>query len=212
MIAVMDQGRRGDRYPSAPPARPSVTTGAPPSQTAAVARPRVIEVSYWLWLAACLVGVITAAATFGYLDQLQADMLSLVEREFPNETPAKRDEVAAAAVATLIGAGALIVLTQTAFAVAMHSGRGWARFPLLLLTLVVVAYNIVVIGAVPAITAAAGSMVTVPVVAVPAVTKAGLPACTALMVIAVVLMFLPGTRAWFAQRRIARSGGYESSE
>lgn len=190
----MEQGRSGDRYPPAPPARPSVRTGAPPSQTAMLARPRVIGVSYWLWLAACLLGVITVAVTLSYFDQLQADIVSMVEREFPNETPAKREEVATAAVAIVIGAGVLIVLAQTAFAVGMHSGRGWTRYPLILLTLIGVAYNVILIGAVPT------------------VTQAGLLAGTALMVIAVVLMFLPHTRAWFAQRQLARSGGYESSE
>ena len=191
---MTEQAHSGERYPPAPPARPSVRIGAPPSETTTLARPRVVRVSYGLWLAACLLGVITAAATLNYFDQLQADLLSLVEQEFPNEAPAKRDEVATAAVAILIGAGVLIFVVQTAFAVAMHSGRGWTRYPLVLFTFAGVAYNIVVVGAVPT------------------VTQVGLPASTALMVIAMVLMFVPPTQAWFTQRHLARSGGYTSGE
>lgn len=193
MIAVMEQGFNSDRYPSAPPARPSVTTGTPPSQATERARPQVITVSYWLWLTACLAGVVTAAVTLSYFDQLHTAMLSIVDQQFPDKVPAKRDEVATAALGIVVGAGVLVILLQVAFAVAMHSGRGWTRFPLVLLTLVLVPYNIVVVGIVPTI------------------TKAGLPATTALMLFAVVLMFLPGTQAWFAQEQLARSDGLDSS-
>lgn len=191
---MTEQGYRGDRHRSAPPARPSVTTRAAPSETAAQPRPHVIDVSYWLWLGACLVGVITAAAALVSFGQLEADMLALVEREFPGEAPATREEVATAAVAIVIGAWVLLVLAQTAFAIVMHSGRGWARFVLVLLALVGALYGAVILGAAPA------------------VAKAGLLANTVLLVIAALLMFFPAVRPWFAQRRLARSGGYEYSE
>jgi hypothetical protein len=161
-----------------------------PSELAARPRPRAIDVSYWLWLGACLVGVITAAATLRYFGELQAAVLSIVERQFPGETPATREEVATAALATLIGSGVLVILAQTAFAMAMHSGRGWARFALILPTLLGALYSVAMFGTAPTM------------------TKAGLLTTTALMVIATVPMFLPGTRAWFAQRRLARSSGY----
>ncbi|MGH3908647.1 MAG: hypothetical protein ACRDTE_31360 [Pseudonocardiaceae bacterium] len=192
MSVVTEQGYSGDRH--GPPARPSVTTRAAPSETAAQPRPHVIDVSYWLWLGACLLGMITAAAALVSFGRLEADMLALVERQFPGETPAMRAEVATAAVAIVIGAGVLVVLAQTAFAIVMHSGRGWARFALVLLALVGALYGAVIFGAAP--TAA----------------KAGLSATTVLMVIAALLMFLPAVRPWFAQRRLARSGGYEYSE
>ncbi len=87
---------------------------------------------------------------------------------------------------TLIGAGVLVVLAQMTFAIAMRSGRGWARYVLVVLTLIGTLYSIAVFG--PA----------------PMVTKGGLLATTALMVIAVVPIFLFGARTWFAQRRLAR--------
>ncbi|MGH3898526.1 MAG: hypothetical protein ACRDTA_09775 [Pseudonocardiaceae bacterium] len=180
----------GEQHPSAPPARPSLATRAMPSELAARPRPRAIDVSYWLWLAACLVGVITAAATLHYFDELQAAVLSIIERNSPGETPRTRENVATAMLAILIGAGVLLVLVQMAFAMAMHSGRGWARFALVLPALLGALYSIAVFSSSPMM------------------TQAGLLATIVLMIVATVPMFLPGTRAWFAQQRLARSGGY----
>ena len=49
----------------------------------------------------------------------------------------------------MIGTGVLVVLAQVPFAIAMRSGRGWARYPLVLLTLLAALYSIVVFGAAP---------------------------------------------------------------
>lgn len=165
-----------------------------PSELAARPRPRSIDVSYWLWLTACLVGVITATATLRYFGELQAAVLSIVEQRFPGETPGSQENVATATLAILIGAGVLVVLVQMAFAMAMHSGRGWARFALILPALLGTLYSIAVFDTVPM------------------TTRAGLSATTALIILAAVPMFLPGSRAWFAHRRLARSGGYGYTE
>jgi hypothetical protein len=180
----------GDSHPSAPPARPSLATRAVPSELAAQPRPRAIDVSYWLWLAACLVGVITAAASLRYFGDLQDAMFSLVGQQFPDEKPATRAEVATAAAAILVGAGVAVILVQMALAMAMHSGRGWARFALILPVLVGGLYSVAMFGTAPA------------------TTKAGVLITTALTIVAVVPMFLPDARAWFTQCRLARSGGY----
>ena len=165
-----------------------------PSELVARPRPRSIDVSYWVWLAACLVGVITAAATLRHFDELQDTFMSIVARQFPDETPATRAEVATATLAILISAGVVVILTQMALAMAMHSGRGWARFALILPALLGTLYGVAVFGTVPM------------------TTRVGLLATTALMIIAGVPMFLPGARAWFAQRRLARSRGFGHHE
>lgn len=154
------------------------------------APPRVVHVACWLWFAAGLAGIITAAATLRYFGELHAMMLSIVDRQFPQETPVTRDRAATATVATLIGAGVLISLIQLAFAVAMRSGRSWARFALVGLSIVGALYCAAVFG--PA----------------PQLSRFGLLATIALMVIAAVPMFLPGSQRWFAQQHIARPQNY----
>ncbi|MGH3821505.1 MAG: hypothetical protein ACRDRA_01460 [Pseudonocardiaceae bacterium] len=165
-----------------------------PSELPAPPRPRLIDLSYWLWFGACVVGVITAIATLRYFGELKALVLLTLEREHPLETLATRERVAMATVATLIGAGALIALVQTTLAFTMRSGRGWARFPLVGLTLLSALYSVKVFGEAPPI------------------TQAGLLASTALMVIASVPTCLPGTRTWFAHRRMARSIGADNRQ
>jgi hypothetical protein len=188
------QADQGDHHPPAPPPRPSLTFGAMPSAGAALSRPRLVEFSYWLWLGACLVGVLTAATTLRYFGELQAAMLSLVEQQFPDETATNREDAAAVVVAGLIGAGVAIILVQMVFALVMHSGRGWARVALVLLSLLGMLYSGAVFSAAPA------------------VSRAGLLSATLLVVIAAVPMFLPAARTWFAQQRLARSRGFDHSQ
>lgn len=164
-----------------------------PSELPAPPRPRLIDLSYWLWLAAGVVGIITAIATLRYFGELKAVVLAIVEQQYPLETPPTREKVAGAAVATLIGAGALIALVQMTLAVTMRSGRGWARFALIGFTVCGALYGVAVFGASPSI------------------TRAGLLATAALIVIASAPMFLPGNRSWFAHRRAARSTDSDNS-
>lgn len=154
-------------------------------------RPRLIDLSSWLWLAAGLVGLVTAIATLRHFGELEALVLAFMEQHYPLETPATREKVALAAVATLIGGGALIALLQMTLALTMRSGRGWARFALIGLTMCGALY-VRVFGAAPAI------------------TQAGLLATAALIVIASTPMFLTGNRSWFAHRRLVRSIGSDN--
>lgn len=182
------QADPSDSLPSAPPPRPSLAISAMRSDRPAP--PRVVHVAWWLWFAAGLAGIITAAATLRYFGELHAMMLSIVDRQFPQETPVTRDRAATATVATLIGAGVLISLIQLAFAVAMRSGRSWARFALVGLSIVGALYCAAVFGTAPQL------------------SRVGLLASIALMVIAAVPMFLPGAQRWFAQQHIARPQNY----
>jgi hypothetical protein len=177
---------RGDQS-AAPPPRPNVAIKALTSEIPV--RPRVIDVSFWLWVGACLIGLITALVTLRYFAELRTMILVIVEQQFPKETPATRDEAAIATVATLIGAGALIVLVQLALAVAMRAGRSWARFALVGLGLLGTLYSVAVFGSAPLI------------------SRIGLLASTALMVSAMVPMFLVGARTWFAHQRSVWSDG-----
>jgi len=146
---------------------------------AAPPRPRAVAVSYWCWLTACLVGTTTAAVTVLSFDQLQAGLLTMVEREFPNEATATRDEVATAALAILIGFGVTVVLAQMMVAILMHAGRRGARPALVLLAVIGGVYVVGVLGAVPL------------------ATKVGLLITAGLMAVAAILMFVPGVGRWF---------------
>ncbi len=176
----------GDQ-PVAPPPRPKVAIRALTSVIPE--RPRVVHISFWLWLGACSIGLITVLVTLRYFGELRATISAIVDRQFPQETPATRGKAATATVATLIGAGALIVLIQLALAVAMRSGRSWARFALVGLSLLGGLYSVAVFGSAPLI------------------SRVGLIVSFALMVTAVVTMFLPGARTWFSQQRVVWSDG-----
>ncbi|MGH3766945.1 MAG: hypothetical protein ACRDS0_04400 [Pseudonocardiaceae bacterium] len=177
----MTQADPSDSLPAAAPPRPSLAISALRPEPSAP--PRDVHIAYWLWFATCLFGVITAATTLRYFGELHTMILSIVNRQFPQETPVTRDRAATATLATLIGAGVLISLIQFAFAVAMRSGRGWARFALVGLSVLGALYGTAVFGSAPSI------------------SRVGLLASIALMVISVVPMFLPGARTWFAQQR-----------
>lgn len=188
------QAERGDSQPPPPPPRPSVATRALPSEVPAPPRPRLIDLSYWLWLGAGVVGVVTAVATLRHFGELKTLVLAIVDQQYPLETPGTREKVAGATVVTLIGAGAMIALLQTMLAVTMRSGRGWARFVMIGLTVLGALYGVAVFGAAP-----------------PTI-RFGLLGTIALMVIASVLMVLPGNRAWFDHRRVARSIGADNPQ
>jgi hypothetical protein len=176
----------GDQ-PAVPPPRPNIAIRALTSELPV--RPRAVHVSFWLWLGACLIGLITALVTLRYFGELRATILAIVDRQFPQETPATRDKAATATLVTLIGAGAVIILIQMALAVAMRSGRSWTRFSLVGLSLLGGLYSVAVFGSAPLI------------------CRVGLIASVALMVSAVVPMFGPGARGWFAQQRVVWSDG-----
>lgn len=147
--------------------------------------------SYGFWLAACLTGVITAAVTLLGFDQLQGTMLTLVEREFPNETPATREDVVTAALGIIIGGGAVLVLVQTMVAMSMNAGRRAARPILVVLAAITAGYAVAVYRS---------SQIE---------TRVGLVVTVSLMVIALVLMFLVRKGDWFTGKQVAQYDVYD---
>jgi hypothetical protein len=95
--------------------------------------------------------------------------------------------VADASVLVVIGTGGLLGLLCLTLAGAVLAGRGWARLVLMVVAVIALAY---VALTVPAATEAMlGDVHTV--------VGAGLLAYAAVVVVATVCMYLPGTRAWF---------------
>jgi hypothetical protein len=164
----------------APPPRPRFEFGSSLKQAVDRRKPRAMVWSVRLWLTAFAAVTVTAALALLNFDSLHADLLADVVREFPDETPAARDRVAAAALLILIGSGLLIGLLQVGFALAMGSRRRPARLVLVPLWLLGAIHALVVLGAVPS-----------PVLL-------GLPVAVGLSATAAVAMFLPASSAWLA--------------
>lgn len=143
-------------------------------------RPRAVTVSTVLWLAAVAVGAASIVLTLADLDQVRASVLADVARQLPNELPATRDRVATAVLAVIAGGGAVIMLLQLGFALALSARRRWARVALVLVALLGLGYDLIAAGAVP-------QPVLIGVAAAAALAGA-------------VAMFLPVSSRWLAAR------------
>lgn len=164
-----------------PPGRPRFEFRERPS-AALARRATAVRISYGLWLAAATTGLAAALISLFALSELLAAIAAIVERDFPAEA-ARADRVASIAAGVLVGGGVLVALAQAGFAMGMRSGRGGARFALVVLLAVSVVQVLLSIGVVPDPGAAA------------LLLGVGLGA------VASVLMYLPAANLWFAARR-----------
>lgn len=145
-------------------------------------RPRATAVSVLLWQAAavaCAAGVVLAVAD---LDQVRAALSADVVRQFPNESLETWDRVVTAALAVIVGVGAVIPLLQLGFALAMRSRRRWARMVLIVVGLLEAGHVVIALGALPR----------------PALV--GLGSAVGLAVVATFAMFLPASNKWLSSR------------
>jgi len=170
------------RRPQAPPGRPAFEFRQRPSEVVA-RRARSVDVSYGLWTAAAVLGLAAALVMLLDLDGTQAAVRAIVDRDFSNETAVTRDRVVAAAAGVLVGGAFLLSLAMGVSAAAMRSGRGGARFVLVLLMAVTLVEIVLAVGVVAQL-----------VVVLLVVTAA-------LGVAAAVQMYLPGSNRWFVMPR-----------
>jgi len=140
-------------------------------------RPRVVGVSTVLWLASIAVGAAGIGLMLVDLDNVRANLLADVARQLPTELPSTWERVTAAALAVITGGGAVILLLQLGFALAMRNGHRWARIALIPTGLAGLGHALIAAGALPR----------------PAL--AGIPA--ALAVAGAITMFLPASNVWF---------------
>lgn len=167
--------------PGSPPARPRFEFREPPSAER-VPRPPVVLVSWICWLAGVGALLTTVAGSLLAVDDLRADLLAILVRDYPGETAATRDRVVQVAVIVLLAGGALLAAVQAGFATAMRAGRSWARVALVLLLGPVLLHSVLLGG------------VAAPII------KVLLGAEVGLALVAAALMFLPGSGRWFAAR------------
>ena len=180
--AVTDRLGGAHDNPSGPPARPRFEFRPPPSAVE-VPRPPVLTLSSVLWTAAAvalLVGVLLPVLGVG---DLWADVAAVVQRDFPNESPATRDRAVAVVSAALVGSGVLLALMTGGAAAALRSGRRGARVLLALLLPVVAVHALLVLSVAPVLSAVL------------------LGVGVALGLVAGVLMFLPDATKWLVQPR-----------
>ncbi|MDN5749342.1 MAG: hypothetical protein L0H64_12635, partial [Pseudonocardia sp.] len=146
-------------------------------------RPTSVQAASGLWLAAVLVWLLAVAVGVVQLDDIRAALTTIVDRDFPGETPGTRESAVTITLGILLAGPAVIALLQAWAALALRAGRGGARIVLVLLAVLAVgcAYFAVAVA--------------------PPVVQAGLVAGLALMVAGAVAMLLPGARPWFRARR-----------
>jgi hypothetical protein len=140
------------------------------------------------------VAAFAAGVALTQFDRMHAVFVGVARNQAPEANPATLNHVANVSIAVLIGVGALLALLQLALAAAMQAGRGWARFALIALTVLTTLYSVVLLSGVTE-KALAGVL---------AVTRAALLLYVTLTLVASVLMFLAGGRAWFRRRKLNR--------
>lgn len=154
----------------------------PPVRAPSPTPPGTVTASFWLWVASFAVGLAVVAYSLSRFDALQQSLVDTVRAEQPGldgETLSR-----AADMTLYIGLGGItaLVLVQLLLAVLMRARRHWARVAL----------------ALSAVLALAGALLAL--VAVAERARAALPLQALLILVAAVLMFLPGANAWFRRR------------
>lgn len=159
--------------PTPPPLSESELRGAAPAPV-----PKEVTLSFWLWVAGAVLGVIGGLLLFGMRDEVLAEV-----RQQPDTaalSPAELDAVVT--VSLVFGFVIVFVLAclYLLFAFKARAGRNWARIVLLILTVLSVLGQL------------AGNMTWLGIISV------------LVAVAAAVLLFLPASNEYFAARKRTR--------
>ncbi len=144
----------------------------------------------WLWLASGIIPVLGLVSALTRFTDIREHL-----REAARTADAGASAEAISRAASLTAAAALLglavpVIAQIILALLMVNGRGWARYLLIIVALIQLPIAVLAFGA---LSDQSGQMQNYLEVAI------GLLAFVVL--VAIVLMFLPGSRRWFAGRR-----------
>lgn len=177
----------------APPPRPSTARlSMPPMATLEeLARPKALTFSFWCWILGSLVVGAAAALSATKIDAMRTEFARLATERDSAASQSTIDSVAAASVLIVVGTGALLAVLGLLLALAMRSGRGWARVFLTVIGIVAIGYAAVV-----------SSALTDPMLDdLRAPVTGGLLGYIVLVLVATIWMYLPGTTAWFRRPR-----------
>lgn len=144
-------------------------------------RPKEVEISFGLWVATLVIGVIGVVLSYGQIRQVQAQMINQMGAQNPpiDQSMIERTATTALVIGTVVWL--LFVAAMFLFVFLMRAGRNWARIVL------------AVLGGLDVLLSLFGIAV--------AGSAAGLLQLL-LLVGAIVTMFLPAANAWFAPRRL----------
>jgi hypothetical protein len=143
-------------------------------------RPKEVEISFGLWIATLVLGLIGVALSYSQIKQVQAQMINQMVAQNPPINQSMIERTASTALVFGIVLWLLVVAAMFAFVFLMRAGRNWARIVLAVLGGLYVLFSLIGV-------AVAGSL-------------AGLFPLL-LLVGAIATMFLPAANAWFTPRR-----------
>jgi len=144
-------------------------------------RPKEVEISFWLWIATVVLGVVGMIAMYSQINQIRAEAINRVLAQNPAADQSTIESATTAGF--IIGSvlGLLVVAAELVFVFLMRGGRNWARIVLAVLGGLGVLLGLIGL-------AIGGGSIT------------GLLQLL-LLIGAIVTMFLPPANAWFQPRR-----------
>ncbi len=152
--------------------------GAP----ARAARPRMVEISFWIWIVNLAFGGITILVALTQIDRLRSETINSAVAGNPT---LDRSVIESAATGVLVGTivvGLLCVAVGFVFVFLMRGGRNWARIMLAVLGGLIVLLRLFGL-----------TITTGPVLAISVVQLL-------LLTVAIVTMFGRAANAWFRPR------------
>jgi hypothetical protein len=152
--------------------------------------PTSVVVSVWLWITSAVVAAATLIYAVFRLDERQAAFEADVLAREPDISTSNLDGVVTILTAASIGGLALPAILQVVLAIAMSRGRNGAR----------IALGVVGILSLPAVLIAGGTLAG-PGSMLTNYVELGTIVMLAVMVAALVAMFLPSANGWFREQR-----------
>ncbi len=141
--------------------------------------PREVDVSFWLWVATVVFGVLSTLLVLVNFEAMRTLALDLARQADPSVETAAAEDVATLGLIIGLAIGVVFIVAQLVLALLMRKGHNWAR----------------VVLTVPTVLSVLLLLLSLP-------TSTGLNRAAAivqnlLMVAATVFMFLPAANPWF---------------
>lgn len=144
-------------------------------------RPQEVEISFWLWIATFVLGVVGAVAAYSQINQIRADAINQVLAQNPAADQSTIESAMTNGLVVGVVLALLVMVAEVVFVFLMRGGRNWARIVLAVLGGLGVVFGLIVLAT------GAGSVI-------------GLLQLL-LLIGAIVTMFLPAANAWFQPQR-----------